>query len=350
MKPPVARKEDTPVYFGVHPDKPDEDRGKEPMSPPLVLQDPYSWMRDDDRKNPEVIAHLESENTYCTESLSRLKNIQNELYNEMVSHMKETDEDVPYNSGPYIYYSKTVKGLSYKIHCRKLRAIDNNPSSEGKEEIILDENKIAEGQNYSVVGCFDVSPDHKYLAYGVDNTGYETYTIRIINLETGEYLPDIIEDSYDSIEWGNGSIFYIKMDKEHRPYELYNHIIPSLNDNKIIDDIRIIQEMDSLYWMSISKNHDEKYLIVDISSKETSECYILDLYNIKDPYEYKNHFILVSERSYGIRYVIENHNSNLLIVTNKDNAKTNKICYVNINNNNISNGNNIITTNDICKE
>ena len=77
MKPPVARKEDTPVYFGVHPDKPDEDRGKEPMSPPLVLQDPYSWMRDDDRKNPEVIAHLESENTYCTESLSRLKNIQN---------------------------------------------------------------------------------------------------------------------------------------------------------------------------------------------------------------------------------------------------------------------------------
>jgi oligopeptidase B len=108
----------------------------------------------------------------------------------MLSHLKETDEDMPYPYGDYLYYSKTIKGKSYKIHCRKPLSADALTG----EQIMLDENILAENQAHCDVHATETSPDHTLLAYSVDYDGSETYKVTVINLATGEVLPDIIED------------------------------------------------------------------------------------------------------------------------------------------------------------
>ncbi len=121
IQPPVAKKVDKTIYFGKNVEKTDEYRGKNPMDPPLTKVDPYYWMRDDERSNPEVLAHLEAENKYCEKKMEHLKNYHSNLYDEMLSHMKETDESVPTPHDGYLYYSRNEEGKSYKIHCRKTR-------------------------------------------------------------------------------------------------------------------------------------------------------------------------------------------------------------------------------------
>ena len=181
MAAPVAKKvAGVKVPFGVNPSKPDEFRGNKPMDPPILIEDPYYWLRDDDRKKKDVIGYLNAENEYAENCMAHLNATREGLYSEMLSHMKETDIDVPYPNGPYLYYGRTQEGKSYRIYCRKLKT----ECGDGEEEIVLDENKVAEGKAYAVVGSLAMSPDHKFLAYAVDYTGYETYTVRIKEMST----------------------------------------------------------------------------------------------------------------------------------------------------------------------
>jgi oligopeptidase B len=135
-----------------------------------------------------VLDHIKAENAYCKKEMKRLEPLQNELYKEMLSHLKETDEEVPFPYGDYLYFSKTIEGLSYRIHCRK-------PIGSEEEEVILDENKLAEGQEYLDVSSFESSPDHKLLAYAVDTDGSEIYDMSIKNLATGELLDDVLTET-----------------------------------------------------------------------------------------------------------------------------------------------------------
>jgi oligopeptidase B len=188
------------ITFGVNGE---ENRGKNPMNPPRVRIDYYNWLRDESRRNEEVLSHLRAENEYCAQQTQHLLPLQEQIYNKMISHLKETDEDVPYDHGPYSYYSRTaqvrdalfinrslccmdMQGLSYKIHCRRRRP-------EGEEEVILDENELARGLEYCDVAAHELSPTHALLAYATDESGYETYTVRIKDLATGELLSDRIE-------------------------------------------------------------------------------------------------------------------------------------------------------------
>lgn len=160
------------------------------MDPPKTKSDSYNWLRDETRKDETVLNHIKAENDYCNNEMSHLKPLQDELYVEMLSHLKETDEDMPYPYGDHSYYSKTIKGKSYRIHCRKPLSAD---ASKG-EQIILDENILAENQEYVDVNTVVTSPDHTLLAYSVDYDGSETYKVTVKNLATGEVLLDVIED------------------------------------------------------------------------------------------------------------------------------------------------------------
>jgi oligopeptidase B len=187
---PVAKKVADTIYFGKTPLIPDQYRGPNPMEPPKTKSDSYNWLRDETRKDETVLNHIKAENDYCNNEMSHLKPLQDELYKEMLSHLKETDEDMPYPYGDYLYYSKTIKGKSYKIHCRKPLSADALTG----EQIMLDENILAENQTHCDVHATETSPDHTLLAYSVDYDGSETYKVTVINLATGEVLPDIIED------------------------------------------------------------------------------------------------------------------------------------------------------------
>lgn len=116
------------------------------MNPPIVREDPYYWLRDDERKDPEVLAYLNDENEYCMQEMEPLKEFQSELYTEMLSHLKESDEEVPYRHNNFMYYSKTVQGMPYKIHCRKGLTVNSS------EQVVLDENEVAKGFDYSDLG------------------------------------------------------------------------------------------------------------------------------------------------------------------------------------------------------
>ena len=107
---PIAKKVKDTIYFGVNPKDPTEDRGPNSMNPPKERTDWYNWLRDETRKDPEVLSHILKENAYCDEMTSDLKPLQEELYQDMLGRLKETDDEVPYQHGPYLYYTRTVKG------------------------------------------------------------------------------------------------------------------------------------------------------------------------------------------------------------------------------------------------
>ena len=254
---PRAKVSEDVLYFGVNPRKPDEFRGKDAMNPPISRQDAFNWLRDETRKLPDVLDYLHKENSYCSAKMEHLKSLETTLYEEMVSHMKETDEEVPYMHGNYLYYSRTEKGKSYRIHCRKSCVVVADGGSPAVETIILDENKIASGHDYSDVGRIAISPSHNLLAYTVDNSGYETYSLRIIgNIETGEELSDVIDDVDGDIIWGNddSSLFYSKMDDEHRPFKLFLHVLGTPQE----EDICVYTEDDTMFWLHATKTADEK--------------------------------------------------------------------------------------------
>jgi oligopeptidase B len=174
VQPPTARRDPTPTTLhGV------------------TLEDDYGWMRD--KSSPELLAHLRAENAYTSSVMAPTESLQARLYTEMLSHIKETDESVPYRLGDWFYSTRTVEGSQYAIHCR-YRAVSSDVDSPldptQPEQIILDINKLAEGHPFMSVGGMAVSPDGNLLAYSTDSTGFRQYTLHIRDLRTGADLSD----------------------------------------------------------------------------------------------------------------------------------------------------------------
>src|ERR1017187_1197044 len=148
-----------------------------------TLVDDYAWLRD--KENPEVIAYLEAENKYAEAVMAPLAGLQEQIYNEMLSHIKQTDVSVPFRDGSWWYYTRTEEKLQYSIHCRKLGGVDG-PGTDAPEQIILDGNKLAEGHSFFSIGATDITDDGRWLAYTTDITGFRQSTLHFKDLETGE--------------------------------------------------------------------------------------------------------------------------------------------------------------------
>ena len=158
------------------------------------LADDYHWLRE--KLNPEVARYLEAENSYTDSVMRRTETLQKRLYDEMLSHVKETDVNVPYKEGDYFYYSRWEAGKQYLILGRK-------PGSVGAaEQIILDVNELAKGEKFMSLGTFEVSDDGNRLAYSTDNTGFRQYRMHVRDLRTGKDLPDTAEKT-GSLVWAS---------------------------------------------------------------------------------------------------------------------------------------------------
>jgi oligopeptidase B len=250
ITPPTARQEPTPVTLHGH-----------------TLEDNYRWMRDKD--SPEVIAHLQAENQYTLSVMASTTELQTQLYAEMLSHIKETDESVPYRDHGWFYYTRTVEGSQYPIHCRKLAASATFDAAQ-PEEVLLDVNKLAEGQPFMSVGGMSVSPDGQKLAYSTDNTGFRQYTLHLRDLETGTDLSDTAE-RVGSLVWAADShtLFYTTEDEvTKRQDKLHRH---SLGD-ATADDALVCEENDERFNLGVGKTRDGKYLLMEAGSHTTNEC------------------------------------------------------------------------------
>ncbi len=268
----------------------------------VTMVDDYYWLRD--RGNPEVIKYLEEENAYTEAMMKSTTKLQRDLYQEMVGRIKETDLSVPEKDGDYYYYTRTEKGKEYKIICRK------KGNLEAVEQVILDENVLAEGHDYLDVGKYTVSPNDKILAYTVDTNGSEQYTVYFKNLQTGQLLPDRIPEVYYSVEWGNDNktVFYTVLDEAMRPYRVLKH---SLGQDHTSDQL-LYHETDAAFEVYLSKTKSKKYLLLDISSNTTSEVRYLDA---DKP---SGQFAVIQPRQHKMEYDVYHRGSLFYIRTNED--------------------------------
>ncbi|MBD3234575.1 MAG: prolyl oligopeptidase family serine peptidase [candidate division Zixibacteria bacterium] len=296
------------------------------------LIDNYSWLHD--RDDPEVLDYLKAENEYTESMTKHTAPLQEKLYQEILSHIKETDLSVPVRWGEYYYYSRTEKGKQYRIYCRKFENLNS------AEEILLDVNQLAEGKNFMQVGIFQISPDHKLLAYAYDDKGNERYTINVKNLQTGEILPDKIENAGGSLVWANDNrtFFYTVPDDAWRFYKVYRHTL----GQPVSGDALIFHEQDEAFNIYLGKSKSGKYLFLYTGGKVTSEEYFLKADN---PF---GRFSLIQPRRKDIKYWSEHHDDHFYIVTN-DGAKNYKLVKAPISNPSAGNWKDVIAGTDSVK-
>ena len=230
--------------------------------------DPYFWLRDDARKNPEVLSYLEAENRYTEAVMKPTEELQKKLYDEILARIKQTDESVPYRKGDYWYYSRTVEGQQYGINARKKGSLS------GAEEILLDQNVLAKGEKYFRVANLAIAPNQQLMVYGTDTAGDEVYTLQFKDLKTGQLLADKVPGAYYSIAWSNDNktVFYTIVDEAKRPYKVLRHTLGT--DPK--SDTVVFHETDERFELQVGKSKNDRFIYIQSGSKTSSEVRYLD--------------------------------------------------------------------------
>ena len=227
--------------------------------------DDYTWLRD--RSDPAVRAHLDAENAFTDALTEGLKPRVDAVVGEVIGRLQETDATPPARRGEWGYYRRTVEGLEYKIWCRRAWP-------DGPEEVLLDENLLAEGQDYMKLGVRAVSPAGDLLAYSTDHEGNENYTLRVRHIATGEEEPDVIPNTRYSIAWANDgrTLFYTVADAMDRPHQVIRHTLGA----DVAEDEVVFEERDERFHVSVDRAEDGRRLLIHTGGKTTTEVWMLD--------------------------------------------------------------------------
>lgn len=264
--------------------------------------DDWYWLRD--RDDPQVTAYLEAENAYTDAMTAHTAALQERLYEEIRGRIQETDETAPVPHGGHWYFRRTLEGLQYPIHCRR------TGGPEGPELVLLDENELAKSHDYFRLGVLTVSPDHAKLAYSVDTSGAERYTLRIRDLDSGRDLPDEIPNTYYGLAWSSDSrtVFYTRPDEAMRPYQLWRHVLGA----DPAEDVCIYEEADERFFLTVHRTRSGAYVVVELESMITSEVHVLAA---DDP---EGGFRVVEPRRQGVEYSLDHRGDRFYLVTNDE--------------------------------
>ncbi|HEY8080686.1 MAG TPA: hypothetical protein VIE15_01265, partial [Acidimicrobiales bacterium] len=239
-----------------------------------VRVDDYHWLRD--REDPAVLAYLTAENEFAAAALSETAALESTIYDEIVSRIVETDVTAAVRWGQWWYYERTFEGRNYPRHCRRPRGTEAYPDSFDApgEEVVLDENELAEGHDFCSVGVLSVSPDHRLVAIGVDFDGDERHALSFRSLDGSDAPSEVIGDVGYSVEWTAdcSTILYVRVDDAWRPHELWRHELGT----DPADDVLVFAEPDERFRVGISRSRDGAALIVHVSSSMTTEVLALD--------------------------------------------------------------------------
>jgi oligopeptidase B len=281
-------------------------------------EDPYAWLRD--REDPDVVAHLEAENAHVEQVLGHLDDLRETLFEEIRSRIVETDVSVPVVDGPWAYYHRTIEGRDYAVHCRRPADRAHDPldpaTPPDDEQVVLDENALAEGHAYLAVGGIAVDPDHRRVAYLVDTDGNEEYALRVRDLATGEDLEEVTARAAYGLAWTrDGShLLYTTPDEAWRPHRVWRHRVgtPGGPDH----DELLFEEPDERFWLGIGTTRSRDWVLIGVASKQTSEVHLLDA---RDPAATPR---VVAPRQPGVEYHVEHDRARdrLLVLTNRDGA------------------------------
>jgi oligopeptidase B len=242
-------------------------RPYEIVSPHGKRNDEYYWLRDDKRQNPEMLAYLKAENAYTDSVLGHTKPLQQTLYDEIVGRIKQDDSSVPYKYKGHWYYRRYESGKQYAIYARKAGSL------EAPEQVLLDENKMAQGQSFFQISNWEVSPDGKLLAWTEDTVGRRQNVLRIKNIASGEVLPDRIENVNAPLAWAadNRTLLYIAKD----PVTLLgDKVRKHVLGTPAAQDALVFEQTDKTYNTFIGTTKDEKFVTIVSDSTLASEVQV----------------------------------------------------------------------------
>jgi len=241
--------------------------------------DEFAWLADKD--DPETLRYLEAENAYTAEMTAGQAGLRDEIFGEIKGRTQETDLSVPVRKDGWWYYTRTVAGKQYPVHCRRaVQPGEDAPPAAGDgaplpgEEILLDGNEVAGDSPFFSLGAFSVSPDGRLLGYSTDFAGDERFTLRIKDLVTGEAAADEIPGTFYGCAWSadGSALFYLTVDEAWRPYRVWRHQVGT----PAAEDVIVIEEADQRFNVGVGLTRSQRYVAIWISSSLTSEVWLLD--------------------------------------------------------------------------
>ncbi len=282
--------------------------------------DNYYWMKlsdeqknatESDQQTQEVVDYLNSENDYTNKMTSHLDNFQEKLFDEIVGRIKQTDMSVPYFKNEYYYLTRYEEGKEHPIYTRK------KSSLEADEEILLDINELAKAYEFYTARGLSVSKNNKILSYGEDTLSRRIYTIKFKDLETGDLLEDIIENTTGSIVWANDNktVFYTRKDDALRAYKIFKHTLGS----PVSSDVEVYHESDETFSSYVYKTKSDKYIVIGCYATVSDEFRYVSADNPNEEFK------VLQNRERDLEHSISHYNNKWYIVTNKDNAYNFKV-------------------------
>ena len=272
----------------------------------ITISDPYNWLHDksypkvDDK---DVLAYVEAENAWFEARMAPHKAMVDSLFEEMKGRIKEDDSTVPQKDGDFLYWSKFDEGQEYRKWYRK-------PVAGGADQLILDENQLAEGHDYFRLGAASISQNGRFLAYSTDTNGSERYTARIKNLETGALLADELTNLRGGLTWvaNDTALVYGPSTEEWRTLEAKLHVIGT----PVESDVTLYREEDQSFGVGVGLTAQEDWLVIATGDNETSEVRLVRADNPTGEQ------ILVKARKKGVEYDVDVRDGTLFVHTNDD--------------------------------
>ena len=251
-----------------------------------TFMDPYEWMRD--KESSDVRDFVSAQNAYCERRMAGLQGLRDTLFDELKSHVQETDMSVPTRMDGFWYFSRTQEGLQYAVQCRIPIRDDDDwtppavnvadaPGTMQGEQVVFDANCEAEGHDFFVLGGMDISKDGRWMLYGVDTHGDERYDFHIRNIDTGEELSETLAGIGSACftpdaQW----VFYVVLDDAWRPCEIRRHRVGT----PVESDVTVFREHDERFWVSVGMSFDERNIVIGTGSKTSTEVWML---SVDDP-------------------------------------------------------------------
>jgi oligopeptidase B len=266
-------------------------------------QDPWYWLRDDERKNPEMLAYLEAENEYMKAVMAPHRPLEQKLYDEIVGRIKQDDASVPQRRNGYWYYTRYETGKEYPIFARR------KGNLEAAEEILVDGNQRAQGQEFYQLAAIEVSVDGRWAAIAEDTVGRRQYEVRIKDLESGEFLPQVLTNVEPDLAWANDhrTLFYIRKDPQTL---LGNKVYRHVRGTDPAQDELVYAQEDESFYMGLAKSKSDRFIFIVAQSTVSSE------YRYADANDPQSGFRVALPRERDHEYQLEDQGDRFIIRTN----------------------------------
>ena len=280
----------------------------------ITVQDDYAWLKDEKWQEvlrdpsllaPDIRTYLEAENRFTEAHLAPTEALQKVLVAEMRGRIKEDDSGVPTPDGPFSYLWKFREGGQHE-------QVGRTPRDGGEMQTVLDGDALAKASDYFKFGGTRHSPDHRLVAWSADLRGSEYFTVRVRRWETGEDLPDTLEQTGGGVVWGHDSTFfyYVQVDDNHRPLKVFRHRLGTSQ----ADDVLVYEEKDVGWFTHIERSSSGRFCVIAGGDHDTTEQHLLDLSQADALPR------LVAAREKGVRYSVADRGEELFILTNEGGA------------------------------